>query len=955
MTVEKLSLSAINVLERRYLLKDKSGKVIETPVQLFKRVARATAKAEERYNKPSKEIVSLEKEFFDLMNAREFLPNSPTLMNAGTMLGNLSACYVLPIDDSIESIFETLKITALLHQQAAGTGFSFSHIRPRGDIVRSTGGIASGPISFMEIYDKMTDVMKAGGKRRGANMGILDVSHPDILEFINVKTKKGMLENFNISVAVTDEFMKAAIKDEYYSLINPKDKKVIRTLNAKEVFDLIVKNSWKVGDPGLIFIDEINRRNPTKHIGKIEATNPCITEDNWIMTSAGPRQVKDIIGKKTEVLVNGKKWSNSGNGFFSTGIKEVFKLETKEGFEISLTYNHPVNTIKKATRYSINSEWKNAGELKAGDKILLNNHQNIEWSGKFSQREGYLMGYLIGDGTISTEKVILDSWGESEGNKRVREVIKDYAMTLPHRKNFNGWQCRKKEKKYRLVLSYLRKLINELKVSKTKEITSEIEKASSDFYIGFLKGFFDTDGSVQGSQEKGVSIRLAQSDIERLKAVQRMLLRLGIFSKIYKNRREAGFAKLPDGKGGTKEYPTKPQHELIISGENILKFIERVGFENSDKSNKAKMLIAKYKRKLNKERFIATFNALIPEESKEVYDIQVPGINAFDANGIVLHNCGEVPLHPWEACNLGSINLSRMFKKNNKEFDWKKLKKIIPICIRFLDDVIDVSTYPEKQIEDIVKANRRIGLGVMGLAECLIKLGIPYNSDKALKFADRLMKFIEKEAVSASQNIAKEKGSFPNFKGSLWAKKLKYMRNAAVTSIAPTGTISIIADCSSGIEPLFAVAFMRNILDKHFLEIDPVFEEIAKKHKFHSDILIDKITRSGSIQKFSEIPEKVRKLFVTALDIEPEWHVKMQSIFQKYVDSAVSKTINMPKETSAEKVKEALLLAWKLKCKGITIYRYGSRENQVLTISPKGVIVADPEFSGGCEGTICPH
>ncbi|MEM5802333.1 MAG: adenosylcobalamin-dependent ribonucleoside-diphosphate reductase [Candidatus Aenigmatarchaeota archaeon] len=593
----KLGINAIKVLEKRYLRKDDKGNVIETPSQLFRRVAKYVAQVEKNYGKSDKEIAKLEEEFYKMMSNLEFLPNTPTLMNAGTELGNLSACYVLPVEDSIESIFETLKIAAKIHKEAGGTGFSFSRLRPKGDIVKTTGGYASGPVSFMEIFDKMTEIMKAGGKRRGANMGVLSVHHPDILDFINAKSKPGVLENFNISVAVTDEFMKAVEKGKEFPLINPRTKRVVKRLNAKEVFDVIVMNAWRYGDPGLLFIDEINRRNPTKHIGAIEATNPC----------------------------------------------------------------------------------------------------------------------------------------------------------------------------------------------------------------------------------------------------------------------------------------------------------------------------------------------------------------------------GEVPLHPWEACNLGSINLIKMFK--GKKFDWNKLKRIIPLCVRFLDNVIDASRFPIKQIEEAVKANRRIGLGVMGFAECLIKLGIPYNSKQALQFAEKLMKFIQKEAHKASQQLGKEKGSFPNFKGSLWdKKKYKYMRNATVTTIAPTGTISIIAGCSSGIEPLFAVAFVRNVMEgTRLLEVSPVFEELARKEKIFSTELLAKIAQTGSVQDLDEIPDKIKKLFVTALDIEPEWHVRMQAAFQKYTDNAVSKTINMKREAGPSDVAKAFLLSWKLKCKGITVYRYGSKPDQVLTIGSiekelgEKHVTVESEFAGGHFCVNCPH
>ena len=560
----RLTKNALRVLEKRYLRKDKNGNVIEKPEEMFWRVASNIAKADEKYGG---DVKKTEKEFYEMMSNLYFLPNSPTLMNAGTSIQQLSACFVLPIEDSMDKIFETLKHTALIHQSGGGTGFSFSRIRPKGDIVRSTGGIASGPISFMKVFNSATDVIKQGGRRRGANMGILHVTHPDIMEFITCKEHPEELTNFNISVAVTDEFMKKVEKREDYELINPRTKKFVKKLNAKEVFDKIIEMAWKSGEPGIIFIDEINKHNPTPHVGIIEATNPC----------------------------------------------------------------------------------------------------------------------------------------------------------------------------------------------------------------------------------------------------------------------------------------------------------------------------------------------------------------------------GEQPLLPYESCNLGSINLSKFVK--NREIDWKKLKDIVWKAVHFLDNVIDMNKYPIKQIEKMTLANRKIGLGVMGFADLLIQMDIPYDSKEALEVAEKIMSFIQKEGRKASIELGKERGSFPNFKGSIYDGKYEAMRNATVTTIAPTGSLSIIAGCSPGIEPIFAIAFIRNVLDEEdrLYEINPYFEKIAKEYGILNDNLLKKIADNrGSIQGIEEVPVKIQRIFVTALDISPEWHVRMQAAFQKYVDNATSKTINLPEEASMEDVRKAYLLAYKLKCKGITVYRYGSRPQQVI-------------------------
>jgi len=595
----KLTLNALSVLERRYLQKDDMGNVIETPAQMFRRVAKTIAAVDALYDK-SADLKKIEEEFYGVMTRLEFLPNSPTLMNAGTEIGQLSACFVLPVSDSIEGIFDALKHMALIHKSGGGTGFSFSNLRPKGDVVQSTKGIASGPVSFMRIFNIATEVIKQGGRRRGANMGILRVDHPDIFEFITAKEKEGVLDNFNISVGMTDSFMEALEKGEKYDLINPRTGKAVKSVKAEEVFDLIVIMAWRTGDPGLVFLDEINRHNPTPHVGRIESTNPC----------------------------------------------------------------------------------------------------------------------------------------------------------------------------------------------------------------------------------------------------------------------------------------------------------------------------------------------------------------------------GEVPLLPYESCNLGSINLSKMVRDG--EIDWDKLRRTVRIGIHFLDNVIDANKYPLPQIEKMTKANRKVGLGVMGFAEMLAKLGIPYDSDEGIATAEKVMSFISEEARKKSVELGEERGSFPNFEGSVWDKKgYSAMRNATVTSIAPTGTISIIAGTSSGIEPFFAISYVRNVMGTQLLEINPVFEEIARERGFYSSELMTKVARSGSIQGIKEIPSDVRRVFVTALDIAPEWHVKMQATFQKYTDNAVAKTVNLPNEATLEDVRKIFLLAYKLKCKGITVYRYGSKSEQVLTIgsvlgatsqniSMERYVQVNDEYSGGCPKGTCP-
>ncbi len=808
-----LSKNAREVLTKRYLKRDELGNVIEEPEEMFWRVAENIAKANLIFHQEA-DLQRIAEDYYALMTSRKFMPNSPTLINAGRELQQLSACFVLPIEDTMESIFDTLKYASLIHKSGGGTGFNFSRLRPANDVVLSTKGVASGPISFMKVYNSATEVIKQGGVRRGANMGILRVDHPDILSFITCKEEDDSLNNFNISVGVTDVFMEAVKNDGEYELINPRTGEVSGKLRAREVFDLMVKMAWNNGEPGVIFLDRINRYNPTPHLGAIESTNPCVTGDTWVLTEKGAMQVRELLSKPSYLALDGHFHRTSEEGFFKTGIKPVLKVKTCRGYEVKVTEDHLIRVPGK-------DAWKMAGQLKSGDQVLLSDNWALQWEGLGTFEEGLSL------------------------------AASDHTL-----------------------------------------VPGDIERAGYDFYRGFLKGLFQVHGTVLEGE-----IRLNHR--ESLNIIHRMLHRLGIISEL-------------------------GEDVLIIRGDSISRFKEL-----TDSST-----ISEYRR-FKGDGFFDVVDEVLSLGQEEVYDVQIPGANAFDANGIYVHNCGEQPLLPYEACNLGSINLS-LFVKDG-ELDYDDLRDTVHMAVRFLDDVIEVNNYPLPQIDVMARGNRKIGLGVMGWADTLIKLGIPYDDEKAIDLARKVMKFIRDEGRGASSTLVEERGVFPNYEGSIYESMDLKLRNATITTIAPTGSISLLAGCSSGIEPLFAVAYVKHVLDdSELVEVNPYLEEALKSRGLYSEELMRKIAETGSLRGVPGIPEDLQRVFVTAHDISPEWHVKMQAAFQENTDNAVSKTVNLPNNASQDDVAHVFSQAYNLGCKGVTVYRDGSRGIQVLTTGVGG-------------------
>ncbi len=973
----KLTINAVKVLEKRYLKKDLEGNVVETPKEMFKRVAKNIAKADANYKASDAEVKKTEKEFYGLMTSLEFMPNSPTLMNAGRDLQQLSACFVLPIEDDMESIFETLKSTALIHKSGGGTGFSFSRLRPSGSRVKSTSGVASGPISFMKVFNTATEVIKQGGTRRGANMAILRVDHPDILDFIVAKEREGSLNNFNISVALTEKFMEAVEKDEEYELIDPRSKETVNTLNARRVFDLIVTMAWKNGEPGIVFIDRINKDNPTPEIGEIESTNPCIVGDALVSTEHGLMRMGDLAARFDEgglgVLTDNRVMScklgdmraaQSGtttqiiSQAFKTGEKDTVTLTTRAGYSLTLTADHKVMTT---------TGWVKAGDLIPSEhRILLqssegnfNNSRELpfdvrnsyvgkngrEYSfnlpSEWSYELGLALGWLVGDGWLrSGDKNCRVGFTFSEEDKPVMSILKPvlnswYGKEVREIKRENGVYHLSYHSKF--FVDFFEKLGAKASKADDKCIPESLLTAPREAVVGFLKGLFTADGTVGLDEARSsVYIRLSAKSKDMMKDLQLLLMNLGIFSRIYERSRPArkAFPYLTVNGKSTIYTTDGVLYELNISRDNIPRFLEKVGFVAGKQRGKVSIIS---KRDFYNQPFEDEIVSVVPSGKRTVYDLTEPVTHSFIANGMVISNCGEQPLLPYESCNLGSVNLSKMVSYHDGEakIDYPKLRKTVRSAVHFLDNVIDMNNYPLDSIAEMTRANRKIGLGVMGFADMLIMLGMPYDSKEGVRIGEEIMKFIHDEGVLMSQELASKRGPFPNFKKSVF-KSEKPRRNATVTTIAPTGTISIISGCSSGVEPLFAVSYVRrNILDQgdELIEVNPLFEKMAKEKEFYTDTLMRDIAAKGTIQYSGKIPEDVKKVFVTAHDIKPEDHIRMQAAFQKHTDNAVSKTVNFPTHATAQDVEGAYILAYKLGCKGVTIYRDQSRKEQVLNIA----------------------
>ncbi len=890
---------------------------------------------------------------------------------------------VKQVGDSVESIWAHAGevVTNLL--RGDDLLLDLSGLRAEGTPVNGSGGTSSGPSSFaVEVFDNFARwaglggaefagpvatlryvfsptlrVIRQGGTRRGAGMATISITHPDVHDFITSKDLareqlEGDISTFNISVLVTDEFMQRAQAEGPHGVLWE-----------------IAQHAWQTGEPGLIYVDRINQHNPMRAaLGDIKSTNPCVTADTWVMTNRGARQVAELVDRDFCAVVDGAAYPLRSRGFFKSGTKPVVRLRTKEGFELRLTTDHRLKRVVERTRDRILSEWREVGELVIGDEVVMSDQRGApRWVGAGTLEQGWLVGMLVGDGTFRAtprEMACLDLWGEERETLAARATA---ALRAPGMGIGRFWRS-EAEGKTRIASDALTNLAHRFGVRHgNKQVTDEIERASADFYAGFLQGLFDADGSVQGTQAKGVSVRLAQSDDALLKRVQRMLARLGVLSSIYVERRPAGTRELPNGRGGNQPYPVKAQHELVIANDNLARFAEVVGFSVQAKRDRLANLLAGYDRELNRERFVATVAAVDPDGTEDVFDVTVEGVHAFDANGLVAHNCGEIPLFPGEPCDLGAINLAAYVGTQGvglQGFDVESFREDVGSTIRFLDNVLEVNRFALEDNREMSLYLRRLGLGIMGLADALIRMGYRYDSEEGRAAVDEMITHLREAATDASQALADERAPFPAFHEAALAKP---RRNVALLTVAPTGTTSMLMGVSSGVEPIFAPFIYRKIGTGYAALVAPLFRELMERHAPHTDYAKggawdwEKVVQAvqdnhGSVQGLDFIPDDVRAVLVCAHDIAPADHVKMQGVVQTAFDAggemvanSISKTINLPNEATVDDVYEAYSLAFATGCKGITVYRDGSRQFQVLSTKAKPADKAEGQ-SAGAEG-----
>ena len=934
---------AQQIWDMKYRLKTLDGQPVDGTVEdTWRRVAQELAAVEQ-------DPAAWEERFFEALSDFQVLPAGRILSGAGSgRRVTLFNCFVMgDIPDDMAGIFEHLKQAALTMQQGGGIGYDFSTLRPKGAPVKGVGADASGPLSFMDVWDAMCRTIMSAGSRRGAMIAVMRCDHPDIETFIEAKREPGRLRMFNLSVLVTDAFMQAVKEDAPWQLTF--GGVTFKSVRARDLWDRIMRATYAYAEPGVIFIDRINRLNNLYYCENIHATNPCVTADTWVFTDSGPRQVRDLVGRPFTALVDGRGHCSGAEGFFATGRKPVLRLSTRQGHDLRLTADHPVRKRMPAAGGQGGWAWVAAGDLAPGDEIALHDHRAVSnWSGLYGDAEGYLMGLLLGDGTLEADEAVLSAWpgalAANGGYARwgvaaVMERALDCAHALPHRSDVTGWAGVPGRGEMRLALGSLTWLTQELGLAPgDARVTPAMERASGRFTRGFLQGLFDADGAVQGSRARGASVRFAQSDLATLQAVQRMLLRFGIAATIRTERRPVRLHALSDGRSGRCDDVGGADHDLVIAGEDMGRFARVIGFTDGEKSQRLHAALAGGARRPGRDCFTARVAAVMPDGEADVFDVRVPGVHAFDANGLYVHNCGEQPLPAYGTCLLGSVNLARLVERpfeDDAGIDSDRLSRLVGVAVRMLDNVIDVSNYPLPEQAHEARTKRRIGLGITGLADALILCGARYGDSDAVRLTEQWMAAIRRAAYLASADLAAEKGAFALFDAEPYlagenvqaldedvrsAIARHGIRNALLTSVAPTGTISLFADnVSSGLEPVFSFKYTRHVLMPDGSRRE---EEVA-----------DYAYRLYRRLKGEHAP--LTDAFVDAQALSPREHLVMQAAVQSYIDSSISKTINCPEEIAFAAFADIYRQAYDLGCKGCTTYRPNEVTGAVLEVKPK--------------------
>ena len=964
----------------------------------------------------------------------KFVPGGRIVSNAGTGLKGTTYinCFVdgfMDSDrDSMEGILSTLRRQALILKSEGGYGFCADTMRPRGGFVNGIGNESPGAVKMLEMWDTQSAVITAGSGRKtqkakakikirkGAQMVTMSCWHPDFEEFITAKQTPGRLTKFNMSSLITDEFMNAVENNLPWNLEFPdydfnmkiykkewdgnlkawKEKGYPTTIykvyaNANELWDLIMKSTYNRNEPGVLFVDTINRMNNLFYCEYISATNPCLDKNTWVFTKEnGPIQIKNIVGKKVNVLLNGEFFETTEDGFFPTGKKDIFEIKLKNGLKIKSTDNH---------RFYSNCEWKEVKDLKIDDLLNLSqNDTNFDWIGLGgTKEEGWLIGSLIGDGHFSGEdNVNFSYWGSNklEMHQLAKNMLKNTVESSKNNRNYfdnnNMPTINKDRDNVTLNTEKLNYLIKQFGLSsKNKEFNEKIEMGSSEFYSGVIGGFFDADGSVWGNNQTGINVSFSQSNLYSLECLQRMLLRIGIESKIFLSH-PSGYKEMPDGKGGKKEYLTKDNYELRVTGRFMVKrFFDKIFVLDENKKQKFEFEEKSYTKNpyLRQEMFQSKIESITKISNDIVFDCTVPDVHAFDANGFVSHNCGEQVLPTGGVCLLGSLNLTQFIDFKNKDFDYEKLAQVIPIAVRLMDNVNDITYVPLESQTENLKGKRRIGLGIMGYGSALMMLKMRYGSNKALKITEKLNDFIANESYKASALLAKEKGAFPLYDAekylsgefvkvlspeTLSLMKKYGVRNSHLLSIQPTGNSSIFANVvSGGLEPVFMPIYNRTSIMPYApegLSVPKFIDWDNKKYEVEGLTLwswakegdenllktefggytwkIDKsrgLLRETTVKDFAVrfLEEKGQWDFnadwaATTTQLNIDEHAKTMAVMSKYIDSAMSKTVNIPFEYPFEDFKKFYMDLFKTgTVKGGTTYRAGTMTEVLAAVDKK--------------------